>query len=418
MSAHPPSAKGAHLRQALAAAIAACGALSCEAAREPCDLAPDLDQEECATIRAFELPASLPPARGNAWGDDPGAAQLGFAMFYDIRFSSGQTVRCATCHLPERSFHDGKPTGKGLAELSRNTPTVLDAARYRALLWDGRADSLWSQALVPLQNPAEMGFTLLELAHRVADSYDNEYTSVFGPLPPLDDAARFPAEGGPGDPTFEAMSEPDRDAILRVAANAGKAFEAYQRKLATGPAPLDRFLAGEEHALTPAQQRGLAVFVRAGCAGCHSGPLLSDEAFHDLGLPAREGESPDLGRAAGIPELLAGPFSSQGPYWDGPRPEPPVPATAADVGAFRTPSLRNVALSAPYGHDGRFATLRDVVDFHLRGGGRGEPGVLGTVDARLEEQALPAAEEDALLSFLEALTGEYPEPPWNNWPDK
>lgn len=387
-------------------------------AGEPCDVAPDLDEEECAAVHALELPAELPPARGNAKGDDPGAVDLGFAMFYDARFSANQQIRCATCHQPERKFHDGLPTGVGLQPLARNSPSLLDVARYRALFWDGRADSLWSQALGPLQSPAEMGLTLLEIAHRVEKSYQAEYEAVFGPLPPLADAARFPEKGGPGDEEWGAMAEADRQAILLVAANTGKALDAYQRKLAAGRAPLDAFLAGDAGALGEAEQRGLVVFVRAGCADCHSGPLLSDEGYHNLGLPTLDGQAPDTGREAGIAALLADPFSAQGPFWDGPRPDPPAPATEADTGAFRTPSLRNVALSAPYGHDGRFKTLREVVDFHLKGGGIGEPGVVGTVDARLEAHALTAAEEDDLLAFLGALTGEYPKPPWNNWPDK
>jgi len=402
----------------LAALAASLLAPACDSVPEPCDLVADLDQDECDLVHAMELPSSLPPARGNAVGDDPDAALLGFGMFYDARFSSNQNVRCATCHAPERQFHDGKPTSVGISPLTRNSPTLLDAARYSTLLWDGRADSVWSQALIPLQNPAEMDYTLLEIAHRVAKSYKDRYEAVFGPLPPLGDTARFPPEGGPGDPAWEAMTDEDRAAIYLVAANTGKAFEAYQRKVAAGPAPLDRFLSGDPTALTESEQRGLVTFVRAGCADCHSGPLLSDEAFHDLGLPTLDGQAPDLGRETGLAGLLADPFNAQGPYWDGPRPEPPAAATAADTGAFRTPSLRNVALSAPYGHDGRFATLRDVVDFHLRGGGRGEAGVVGTIDAGLKERMLSDTEKDDLLAFLAALTGEPPAPPWNNWPDK
>jgi cytochrome c peroxidase len=382
-----------------------------------CDAAPELDAEECAVAHAFELSAELPPARGNAKGDDLGAAQLGLAMFFDARFSSNQSVRCATCHLPERDFQDGLPTSTGLAQLTRNTPALFDVARLRAQFWDGRADSLWSQAVFPLESPVEMGLTRIEIAQRLFKSYESEYEVVFGPLPGMDDAARFPPEGGPGDAAWEAMEPADRDAVNLVVANAGKALDAYQRKLAAGRAPLDRFLAGEVDALLPAQRRGLVTFLRAGCAGCHSGPLLSDETYGNIGLPTLPGQTPDRGRADGIPVLLANPFNADGPYWDGPRAELPPPATESDVGTFRTPPLRNVALSAPYGHDGRFATLREVVDLHLRGGGLGDPAVLGTVDPRLVPHELTSTELDDLLAFLEALNGEYPRPPWANWPD-
>lgn len=382
-------------------------ALGCSA---PCDLLPELDEDACIAVRALELPAALPPARGNAHGDDLGAAHLGFGIFYDARFSANQMVRCATCHLPEKQFQDDRATGKGLAELARNTPTILDAAWMEHQFWDGRADSLWSQALFPFESPLEMDFTRLEIAHRVAQSYRADYESVFGPLPPLDDEARFPARGAPGDPAWESMAAADRDAVNRVAANVGKALDAYQRKVAAGRAPLDRFLAGDTAALGANERRGLVVFVQAACIACHSGPMLSDEGFHDLGLPALAGKEPDRGRADGVATLLASPFNAAGPYWDGPREALPEPASPFDVGAFRTAPLRNIALSAPYGHDGRFATLRDVVDAHLRAD--------GAVDPLLAPRALTPADEDALLAFLASLNGDYPLPPWNNWPDR
>lgn len=412
-----PALRTASLVLVLLAGLGGCDSASTPAP-ESCDLDPDLDAAECAAAHSFALPASLPPARGNAKGDDPGAAQLGFAMFYDARFSSNQNVRCATCHLPERDFGDGRATGKGLAELSRNTPTLFQVARLKWQFWDGRADSLWSQGVFPLENPAEMGLSRLEVAHRIAKSFGVRYEGVFGALPPLDDTARFPAVGGPGDAAWEGMTEADRAAVNLVAANTGKAFEAYERKLASGPAALDRYLGGDAAAMEAPQVRGLGTFLRAGCANCHSGPLLTDEEFHDIGMPTPPGKTPDRGRIDGLPVLLANPFNAQGPYWDGPPEELPAPATDADTGTFRTPTLRDVALSAPYGHDGRFATLRDVVDFHLRGGGRGDPGVVGTVDPLLVKQDLTAAEEEDLLAFLDALTGDYPAPPWNNWPDK
>jgi cytochrome c peroxidase len=402
-------------RGAIASMIAASALVGC---RSPCEILPELDAEACVTLRALELPAELPPARGNAVGDDPRAVALGFAIFYDARFSSNQGVRCATCHLPERSFQDGRPTAIGLAPLTRKTPSLLNTARLVWQFWDGRADSAWSQALGPLESPREMDFTRLEIAHRVAQSYRKGYEDLFGPLPPLDDAARFPPRGAPGDPAFDGMAQADRDAVDRIAANVGKSLDAYERKLAAGRAPLDAFLAGDPSALDAAERRGLVVFFRAGCVACHAGPTLSDDAFHDLGLPTPAGAADDRGREAGLALLAADRFNAQGPHWDGPRPAPPPAPTAADRGAFRTPSLRNVALAAPYGHDGRFATLRDAVDFHLRGGGLGDARVVGAVDVRLQPHALSAADEDDLLRFLDALTGQYPPLPYSTWPDR
>lgn len=386
---------------------------------ESCPEAPGLPEAQCVEARRLRLPESLPPARGNAYADHPDAALLGFRIFFDARFSSNQEVRCATCHAPERKFHDGRATSRGLGRVTRNSPTLLNAAWLRWQTWDGHADSLWSQPLSAFEHPAEMDFTRLELAHRIRTSYRAPYEALFGPLPPLEDTARFPLRGAPGSPAFDGMAEADREAVHRVAAHVGKALEAYQRKLAAGPSALDVHLAGEADALTPEAREGLKVFVRAGCTDCHGGPLLTDERFHNLGVPVRPGDELDPGRWQGLAQVTADPFNALGPFHDGPREDAPdYRAAPGDLGAFRTPSLRNVGLSAPYGHNGAFATLEEVVDFHLRGGGRGATGYLGEVSPLLQPRPLGEAERSALLAFLRSLDGRYPESPWNNWPEK
>ena len=383
-------------RAILIAGLAACGNAAAPATvTTPCDLDPTLDDAECAAVHAMALSATLPPARGNAKGDDPDAAGLGFAMFFDARLSKGEAVRCATCHEPEKKFGDGQPTSTGLARVTRNAPTILNAARMSPSFWDGRADSVWSQPLFAFENPLEMDFTRLELAHAVALRYADSYTKVFGPLPALDDASRFPARGKPGDAAWENMTEADRDAIDLVAANVGKAFEAYERKLAAGPAAFDRFLAGDATALDADQRAGLVAFAKDGCASCHSGPMLSDEKFHALGVPAWPGDPFDVGREGAYAVLAASPFTASGAYWDGPKENVALSASPRDHGAFRTPSLRNVTLSAPYAHNGRYATLADAIDAH------------GTIDP---------GDRDRIVTFLGALEGAYPLPPWNDWP--
>lgn len=373
-----------------------------------CPEAPGLTAAECPEVRALALDAALPPARGNAFADDPGALLLGNKVFFDARFSSNQDVRCASCHLPESHFADGRAVSQGLTPGRRNSPTLLNAARLRWQGWDGHADSLWSQPLFAFEDPREMDFTRLELAHRIALSFRAPYESVFGPLPPLEDTQRFPPRGAPGMPAWEAMAPADRDAVNRVAANVGKALEAYVRKLAAGRSPLDRHLGGEEGALTDAQREGLRVFVRARCTTCHGGPLLTDERFHALGAPPPD-DGADLGRWAGLTALAASPFTARGAYYDGPPPEDAGTSspTDADRFAFRTPSLRNVRRSPPYGHDGRWATLEDAVEWHLADVGEGGRAL-----------SLPAEERAALVDFLGALDGEYPRAPWATWPDR
>ena len=377
-----------------------------------CSLGLALDEPGCAVLAAMVRPDALPPSPGNAHADDLAAATLGHQLFFDARFSSNNNVRCATCHQPERAFGDRLATAKGLGAGSRNSPTTLDAGWLRWPFWDGRTDSVWSQPLLALEGAAEMGTTRLAVAHRIARSYASMYEVVFGPLPALDDEVRFPATGKPGDAAWAAMTDADRDAIDRVFANAGKALEAYERRLVTGPSRFDRFLAGEP-VLDGAEQRGAAVFVRAGCVHCHAGPALADARFHNLGLAGDPGDP--RGRARGLELLLASEFSAGGRYADGPPPADFPPALApGDLGAFATPSLRNVASTAPYGHDGRWASLEDAIDAHLSGGGTPDVGV---VDPLLVPVELGAEDRAALVAFLGALTGTPPPIPWRNWPN-
>jgi cytochrome c peroxidase len=189
------------------------------------------------------------------------------------------------------------------------------------------------------------------------------------------------------------MGAADRLEIDRVAANVGKALEAYERKLAIRPGRFDAFVAGDREALSAREQEGANVFFEAGCDGCHAGPLFTDDAFHAVGLSPGE-----RGRAQGLEALAKSPFSAAGVFHDGPKESIPAP-TAADEGAWRTPSLRNVSRTAPYGHDGSLPSLEAVLEAH---------GAAG----------LSAGEQQALVAFLEALDAGDPPSPWNNWPNR
>lgn len=378
-----------------------------------CREAPGLTEAQCASARGLLLPEALPAPRGNLVTANETAVRLGFDIFFDARFSSDpdREVRCATCHQPERTFQDGLPTSQALGTGRRNSPSLLNAAWMRWLGWDGHADSLWSQPLFAFEHPLEMGFTRVEVARQVFRLYRAPYERVFGPMPPLDDASRFPARGAPGMAGWEAMAEQDRQAIQQVVANVGKALEGYMRRVAAGRSALDRHLLGEPDALTAEQVQGLTVFVSAGCTDCHGGPLLTDERFRNLGLPPLPGAPEDAGREEGLALLAANPFNALGPFHDGPRPADAAPPalTPGDRGAFRTPSLRNLARTAPYGHDGRWKTLEEAVDHHLDF--LEPPPAVRPTD-------LEAAQRSALLAFLRALEGTPPQTPYNDWPDR
>jgi len=383
----------------------------------PCLPGLDLVQKrQCAAVRAMLLPEKLPPARGNAYGDSLAAAKFGFQVFFDQRFSQGGLMRCATCHVPETAFHDRRQVslGRGNRPLPRNSPTLLTAAwTHGDFFWDGRADSLWSQPLFAFENPEEMATTRLELAHTLADHplYHRLYVDAFGPLPDLTDKTRFPAAGRPGDKAFDAMAEVDKQTINRMVANLGKALEAYMRKLATGRSRLDRYLLGQADGLDSSALEGLSVFVKAGCVTCHSGPTLSDDRYHDMGVPLLPNAADDIGRAGALPILAANPFNRFGIYYDRgatehlavapqvqQRQERPDAETAANGRArFRTQTLRNISMTAPYGHNGYYATLGDLLAHH------------GPV-------RLTPKQSDSIQIFLMSLRGIYPERPWNNWP--
>jgi cytochrome c peroxidase len=358
---------------------------------EPCD---GLTSAECTQVEAWLLPEKLPPSPGNALADNDDAAQFGFQFFFARGFSNGPDVRCVTCHQPELSFRDHGAVSTGVGKGIRNALTIFNAARMSVFFWDGRADSLWSQPLFAIENPVEMNFTRLEIAHRLsADPVLRPlYEKVFGPMP---DVSSLPARGAPGDPAWDSLPESDQTTTNRIAANVGKSLEAYMRRNITGRSALDRYLLGDESALSDTAKRGLQVFVKAGCIQCHSGPTLSDQSFHDAHVPALPGGAPDPGRSEGSKIAAQNVFNAAGPFADqkGPAPEP----DEAAVGAFRTASLRNVALTPPYGHNGALTTLDEAI--HLF-----DPELVG-------------ADFDGLVAFLLSLNGDPSPYPWNNWPE-
>lgn len=394
--------------------------------------APDADAPwspaELALVRSLSPLPALPPSPGNRYADDPRAAALGHKLFFDKAFSANGAVACATCHDPQRYFTDGLPRAKGIAEAARNAPTVLGAQWLPFLFHDGRKDSLWSQALGPLESEVEHGTDRLAIAHQVFARYRADYDAIFGPLPALDDRARFgpharPVPFGSADPAHQAwlaLSEADRDAINRVFANVGKALEAYERKLLPREAPFDRYVkalaAGDTKGggyLSPSARRGLRAFVgKAQCVSCHNGPLLTDKGFHNIGLAAVPGHNGvDVGRGFGAQQAKVDTFRCGSAYSDTQQCDELRflnPRFEDFLGAFKTPSLRNVARTAPYMHSGQFATLGEVLQFYRTLPGKAQVGHREFVLTLLD----PAVDTADLLAFLDALTGELPDARW------
>jgi cytochrome c peroxidase len=428
-----------------------------ESGGQAASAADGLSEAEMAILKTLSpLPEKPPPDTTNKFADDPKAAQLGQRFFWEKRFAgpikqgthvnedgSGNgalgeegdkyKIACVDCHMPTSGWlfdvrsNNGtsipNATSLGADWGGRNVASVINVAYYgqrtpsrSAPVWtenDGYADSWWSDAQSEPEGPEIQNGSRLQLAHVVYDHYKADYEEAFTefPLPPMEDTARFPLTGKPGDPEFDNMQPEDKDAVNRILINYGKAMQAYVRTLVSRNAPFDRFVAGDNAAISPEAQRGLKTFLgKGGCVGCHSGPLLSDDDFHIIGLAVDTKRSPNAdpeesGRGDTLDAVLTSPFNVDGVYSDD-RSTGRLDgfhASDDDKGKWRTKALRQVAMTPPYMHTGQLATLEEVIDFYDRGGD--ESGFLGG-PKEIKPLHLTTQEKSDLKAFLLTLTGE------------
>jgi len=383
-------------------------------------------EAEVATLRSLwigSLPP-LPPDPSNAYADDSQAAAFGQALFFDTRFSSNGEVACATCHIPDKMFNDGLPLGQGVGRMTRRTMTIIGTAYSPWLFWDGRKDSQWSQALGPMESPVEHGGTRTQYAHLIDEQYHAQYESVFGELPDFSHRARFPDVAGPVDEpsahaAWDAMTPADREAVTQVYVNMGKAIAAYERAIVPGPSRFDVYVEallkndkeGMQTTLTKDEVAGLRLFIgRAQCIKCHNGPLFTNNEFHNTGAPAAEGLPADDGRASGVSKVLEDEFNCLSQWSDAGENDCAelrfVTSTGEQLeGAFKPPTLRNVAESAPYMHAGQYTTLAKVLGHY------NHPPHAPLGHSELEPLGLTANELAQLEAFLRALSGVLIVPP-------
>lgn len=277
--------------------------------------------------------------------DNPMSAEkveLGKQLFFDTRLSGNGTISCASCHNPNKGWADDQKFSLGAhGELTRrNVPSVVNVGLHRTFFWDGRATSLEAQALAPMTNPAEMDMRLDELEDRLRsiDGYRTQFQTVFA------------------------------DGV--TAQNVAKCLASFQRTLVAGETTYDRFRGGHANALEGEIGRGSSIFFgKANCGNCHIAKVYTDHKFHNIGTGII-GTTQDRGRARHT-------------------------GKAADVGKFRTPLLRDLALTAPYFHDGSKATLEEVVDFYNEGGGKNP-----NLDPHIVPLKLTLEEKQALVTFL------------------
>lgn len=302
-------------------------------------------------------------------------AALGHLLYFDPVLSGDNTMSCAHCHHPDLGFADRRRRsmgrgGRGVGEdrtggevLRRNSPTVWNALYNHRQFWDGRARDLEDQAARPIQDPAEMAQDPDELVAELEaiDEYQERFRAAFGP------------GGGGSAIDFERVTF---------------AIAAFERTLVSQDAPFDRYARGNRFALDEAQRRGLNLFrsLKTRCFECHNLPTFNNPDFKVIGVPdAEDLPAPDLGLAE-------------------------ITGEAIDRRAFKVPTLRNVALTAPYMHNGRFATLEEVIDFYQGGGGRTHRNDLPNVDDKIREFDFTEAEKGDLVAFLHALTDESAKP--------
>ena len=362
------------------------------------------------------LPA-LPPDPSNQYADDPRAVALGAKLFSDVRFSSNGEVSCATCHIASKDFQDGLPLAQGVGTTDRRTMPIAGTAYSPWLFWDGRKDSQWAQALGPLENPVEHGGTRTFYVKLIQVHYKAEYEALFGVLPDFSDESRFPVPAAPIDDEVAAanwasMSDADREAVTLVYVNMGKAIAAFERTIMPRTSRFDLYveavrangISAPRDIFSADEEAGLKLFLNeANCTRCHNGPLLTDNDFHNTGVPAVADLPEDTGRARGAQQVLADEFNCLSVYSDA------APEDCKELRfmlaegeelerAFKTPSLRDVANRAPFMHSGQFATIEEVLNHYNNApdapNGHSELEVLDLSEAQLQQ----------IIAFLKTLT--------------
>lgn len=303
----------------------------------------DSSQDGSRYFKSYTRPTQIPFPEGNKYSDH--RYELGRKLFFDPRLSGSNKISCATCHQPGLDWEDGLTTsiGESMTPLPRHTPTILNLAWGELFLWDGRAESLEEQALLPIASHDEMNLDLDKMLEKIAAIPD--YKDLF------DEA--YPKQG---------LS---MDTIA-------KAIATFERTIISSQSPFDRWIAGDSDAISDSAKRGFVIFNgKAMCSACHSTWRFTDDGFHDIGI-----DSQDRGRGDIIEDVESLEF------------------------AFKTPTLRNIAERAPYMHDGSESTLEDVLEFYNRGGDVQRP----SLSENIRPLGLSDQDKLDLVNFLKTLT--------------
>ena len=376
---------------------------------------------ELSILRSLSL-SVLPPmpnSESNRFADLPQAKAFGEKLFFDKRLSGNGDTSCATCHQSEKYFTDGLAHIESNNAAGRNTPTIVGSGWLRWFYWDGRRDSLWSQALIPFEASDEMGGSRLAVVRTIVEdkNYRRIYENIFGELPKNLINDTLPEHAGPiGNSKMQdnwyRLSGSTQQNINRVYSNLGKAIEAYERTLVPEPSRFDKYVDQlfdkQDLDIEPTKDEisGIKLFIdpdKTQCMQCHNGPLLTNGGFHNVGSGKFEGSKLDFGRVFGLQSVLMDEFNCLGTYSDA-KPENCSALRFLNRanhiplhGAFKTPSLRNVELTGPYFHDGRFDSLIKVMEFY------NHPPIDNGAH-ELKSMQLQSEQLDQLVAFLNMLT--------------
>ncbi len=373
-----------------------------------------LSDTELAVARNLTLAnlPKMPSDPSNAVADNAGAIALGALLFSDTGMSANANVSCATCHQEDRQFQDDQQLARGIGTTTRRTMPLRGVGYQSWFFWDGRKDSLWSQAIGPIESAVEHGFTRSQVAIHVIATYRDRYARLFGSLPKLAD---IPPASPMGDKSQQAnwqdLPENTRDEINRIFVNIGKSIAAFERTLAPLENRFDRYVNAVWSGQTPSagamltrqEINGFKVFAGKGqCTNCHNGPRLTDEFFHNTGLADATTPYDDRGRATAFVQLDSDPFTCAGRYSDA------EPESCGDLRfmarefhlfdrTFKSPSLRGVTDRAPFMHAGQIGTLEQVIEHY----NNAFPALLG--QSEITPLGLSTREKAALLAFLRTL---------------
>jgi cytochrome c peroxidase len=383
----------------------------------PSPLNTQLSDAEKNLVASLSLSAlqKLPPDPSNRFADNPLAAKLGHALFFDTRLSANNSVACATCHQPAKSYTDGLPLAVGTAMGPRHTPSLLGISYSPWFYWDGRKDSQWAQALAPLEAGHEHNIDRTQVVNLVFEDahYQELYVELFGDIPRLSLAGVSASPLGTAGQqlAWQNISETEKNTINTAFTNIGKALAAYQRKITPGRSRFDDYADSLTNAtatdpgslLTTQEIAGLKIFIGKGqCVTCHNGPLFTNHEFHNTGVMPVAGELPPMARYDGVRIARLDPFNCLGKFSDATASQCIELRFARDtkdlVGAQKTPTLRNIEATAPYMHGGQIASLEDVIDHY----NNAPTSMLSHNEAK--PLGLRRVESQQLLTFLRTLS--------------